>query len=337
MAGKKTKKVEQAGDVTEVPQDLTGVHRIDGEKGVSVVLEVEPGTLALGFNSRIKAEANQTDEDLKRAYSIFKNGQKVPCIVRRLAGGTLELVAGGGRKRSVELIRKGFEFETGKDKVEKVHEPEWKLRVAVDDTLKGDKEAFIASVVENQSRNEVSPINLALQQRVLRDDFKLGETAIAKIYGYNNANAINRSKKLLECSREVQDQVHSGDLSVDAALKLAELSVAEQQAVLTSEKRITAAQIGELIAAKVEAKAEAVGGGDKGGDKGGEEETTWKPVPVNAAALKNFIRGDLLLVGEGEEEPCEKLKGLAVATLKFLEGKITPKTYHKKWAEAFQA
>lgn len=347
---KKTKKATETevetGEGATEPQDLTGVHRLDGESGVSVVLEVDPKVLQDGFNSRIKVEANRDATDLERAYSIYKNGQKVPCIVRRLAGGSLELVAGEGRKRSVELIRKGFEYETGKDKSETVHDPDFKLRVAVDDKLTDDKAAFIASIVENQSRSEVSPLNLALQQKVLRDDFKLGETAIAKIYGYNNTNAINRLKKLLDYSKEVQQQVHDGRLSLDAALKVAKLPEEQQAAVLTATNRVTAAQIGELVAANIEAaakvgKADKEDGGEEssaggsGESEGGEgEDAGWKPEPRNAAALSKFIRGELLVADEGEEVN-PRVKALATATLKFLEGTITAKTYHKKWGEVF--
>jgi ParB-like chromosome segregation protein Spo0J len=105
----------------------------------------DPTWIELGVNSRVYEEADQKQKDLDRAISIFEHGQKVPVILRKRADDKLELVAGFGRLRSVNLLRAGFEH-----KGEKYHLPDLQILAQVDETLVDDKAAFIASIIENR-------------------------------------------------------------------------------------------------------------------------------------------------------------------------------------------
>lgn len=278
---------------------------------------IDPSELRLGYNSRIKAEVDEKENDILGAVDLYV-GQQQACVARKLPDGGIELVAGFGRYRKVQLIRAGFDHNGAR-----YHDPERKLLVRVDESITGDREAFIASVRENV-RKEVSPLNRALQQEVLRKDFKVTDGEIAALYGYNNTNAIARGKKLIAAPEVVQELVHSGELSLDAALKLLELPKAKWEALLASGQKLTATLIGEAIAAhneevaaKKAAKAAATeqGEGDEGeGVSGGETEV--KAVARNAAAFKKWAaayvlsRKDELDYSEDAPVTVEFVKGI---------------------------
>lgn len=278
---------------------------------------VDPTFIDLGYNSRIHAEANEKQDDVARAVDIYNGGQLVPCVVRRKDDGKLELVAGFGRCRSVTLIRNGFKA----DEVH-YHDADRKLLVRIDDSLKTDADAFAASIRENV-RKEVSPINVAAQQDVLRKDYGWTDTAIAELYGYSNTNAISRNKKLLTAPKEVQELVHKGDLSVDATVNLLKLPKEDQDSLLAGEGKVTAAKVNEVLAARIE-KKEAAGEG--------KADATEKPTgvrPRNTAALVKTLDG---ILDDADAEPA--LHDAVVAFLKdlkkFVANRITEDTFVKK-------
>jgi ParB-like chromosome segregation protein Spo0J len=285
----------------------------------------DPTWIELGVNSRVYEEADQKQKDLDRAISIFEHGQKVPVILRKRADDKLELVAGFGRLRSVNLLRAGFEH-----KGEKYHLPDLQILAQVDETLVDDKAAFIASIIENR-RDEVSPLNVAEAQRRLRDEYGLSERAIGRLYGYANPNSVIRHKKLLETPAEIQKKVHAGDLSLDAANNLMKLPEERREKLLKDSDKLTSNVIAEELAKAEEAKAAKPD--DAGGDKPDASE---KPAvtPRNAAALNQFIDEELLAESDGLPEDWVKL---AKATKQFLAGSITTKTYATKWAAVAEA
>lgn len=278
---------------------------------------VDPTFLDLGYNSRIHAEANEKQDDISRAVDIHNAGQLVPCVVRRKDDGKLELIAGFGRCRSVTLIRNGFKA----DEVQ-YHDADRKLLVRIDDNIKTDAEAFIASIRENV-RKEVSPINVAAQQEVLRKDYGLSDTAIAEVYGYNNTNAISRNKKLLTAPKEVQELVHKGDLSVDATVNLLKLPKEDQDALLAGGGKVTAAKVNEVIAARIEKKEAA------GEDTTGAKKEATGVRPRNTAALVKTLDG---ILDDADAEPA--LHDAVVTFLKdlkkFVANRITEDTFVKK-------
>ena len=282
---------------------------------------VDPTFLDLGYNSRIHAEVNEKQDDIARAVDIYNGGQLVPCVVRKKEDGKLELIAGFGRCRSVTLIRNGFRAEEVQ-----YHDADRKLLVRIDDSIKTDVDAFVASIRENV-RKEVSPINVASQQEVLRKDYGLSDTAISEIYGYNNTNAISRNKKLLTAPQEVQKLVHKGELSVDACVNLLKLPKDKQDELLTSGGKVTAAKVNEVIAAEIEKKEEAAEGPK--GDKADAKEKDVSVRPRNTAAVVKTLDG---ILDDADAEPA--LSDTVVAFLKdlkkFINNRITEDTFVKK-------
>lgn len=246
------------------------------------VFLVDPTWIKRGYNSTIHPEPNEKAENVTRAIDIFHNGQQQACIVRKLDGGELELVAGFGRLESVTMLRNGFEFggESYKDEGRK-------LLVRIDESLKTEAQAFEASIRENV-RKSISDINKAAAQEVLRKDYGYTETKIAELYGYNNVNAVSRLKKLLLAPKEVQERIHKGGLTTDAALKLLSLPKGEQEKLLASGEKITGPKVVEAVAAYKEAKEEPVAGA---APKGDTKEPAAPSANRNVAAFKKFIAG----------------------------------------------
>lgn len=249
---------------------------------------IDPTWLKLGHNSRVYAETDEKQKDIERAISIATHGQKVPAILRSIPaveggadGEQYELVAGFGRLRSVNLLRGGFEH-----KGERYHVPDLQLLAQVDASLTSDVEAFIASAIENVRENP-SPLNIAAAQKVLRDYGK-SDTEIARLYGYNNVNSVSRHRKLLDTPAEVQQKVHAGELSLDAANTLMKLPEEQQKKLLESGDKLTTNAIVDAHSAwqERENRAAANGGGEGGGERPAEDKGV---APRNAAALKKFI------------------------------------------------
>ncbi len=288
---------------------------------------IDPTTVKLGYNSRIVAEVDEKEQDILGAIDIYNAGQQQACVARKLEDGGVELVAGFGRLRKILLLRTGFEHHGVT-----YHKPDLKLLVRVDDSIKSHKDAFIASVREN-IRKEVSALNVAKQQEVLRKDFGLSDTEVAQLYGYNNTNAIARFKKLLTTSEEVQKLVHTGELATDAALKLLELPKAKREELLAKAaagEKLTGSVVAEAVNAYVEEreakKAEKEAAGSEPAEapveEAAEEEVEAKRQPRNAAKLKKWIEEycDRELDGEAIEDQAPLAYGFVKGLVNYLNG-----------------
>lgn len=278
--------------------------------------------------SRRHEEPKAKDAVVALAASIYHEGQQTPAVVRKV-GDKLVLVGGFTRRDAVNLIRGGFEYQG-----ERLQDADRKLFVVVNDDIKSDKDAAIASVLENV-RREVSPINVAEAQKELIEVHGLTMTEVARLYGYNNTNAVSANKKLLELTAEEQKLVHTGKLSRDAAVKLQQLPEDEKAALIAEAKdgKVTAAVVTEKIAEAKEKKETTGGTGNKkesegDTDKDGKGEKD-KYAARNAAALKKFINEDII----GNEDIRGDVQAVFAAVVKYLEGKNTGKTILNRIAE----
>lgn len=208
---------------------------------------VDPTNLKLGVNSRQldgdTLTAEERNEDQNRAINIATFGQKVPAIAYRSGKDTV-LTAGFGRYRSILLLREGFEV-----KGERYHDPKAQLLIRVDESIKDEKGAFLASVLENV-RKEVNPYAVALAQRKLQDEYGYSLTEIAKLYGYDNTNAVSRSFKLLEADQSLQTAVRKGQVALSVALEIAKLPEELQKDQVAKVKEGQKLQIKDIIEAK---------------------------------------------------------------------------------------
>jgi len=198
-----------------------------------------------------------TDDQIKElALSMLQNGQIQPVECRRDTDSRPVLVLGFTRCAAARLIRTGF--DTGEGLYAQA--PDFKLKVNLVDN--NDEAAFLRNIAENRDRNATSIIDDIHNWRKLSDMYGKTDAEIAALYKCSTTH-ISRNRKLLKLSRATQIQVHRGELTVAAALILAdevpEASHADViEAVLHDKGAVTGAGITDhLRKLSRKAKAEA--------------------------------------------------------------------------------
>lgn len=233
------------------------------------------------------------------------SGQQQPIQVRPMqTEGEYEVIFGNTRKRAADLIVAGYKSNDGK---ERVAQPNFTLRCEVVEV--DDKTAFERVVVENAHRNQTSPIDNAINQQILREQYQLSDVAIAKLYGYAHSASVHRLKKLLTLPNDLQDRVHDGRLTLNAAVELCEFMAKngpdafsevwasivkpgtnEDDLGKLGSDRIGSQEVQEAIAAWKKAKKEAQKTAGTPAGEGGSE------VPAGDA-------GTIPPIGEGTSSP----------------------------------
>ncbi len=138
-----------------------------------------------------------TLEELKA--SITRQGVIEPVIVRPVAHGTYELVAGERRWRATQALNL----------------PEIP---AIIKTLT-DREALEFSLIENIQREDLNPLDEAKGYRRLRDDFGYTQEAVADAVGKDRATVANLLR-LLTLPEEIQHGLRDGAITVGHAKAL---------------------------------------------------------------------------------------------------------------------
>lgn len=210
----------------------------DGRESVYLAPEsVEP--VELGD----RMERDGEDEKIERlARSIEANGQEVPGIVTREKDGTYKLHA--GRRRQAALMLLNAELAAGADPY---------LFWCVVDTTGQDM--YRKSLAENVQREEYTAIEKAhIAERVIRSKFKpeekgrkggLAQTQIEYAAAYLGVKekTVRDWVRLLKAPGEVQQDVHNGKMTVDAALALmGEVAEPKREEVLAKAKEKAKAQ-----------------------------------------------------------------------------------------------
>ena len=189
------------------------------------MLGVSPFDVVVKPELRGRHIAPDQDVIVERALSMLEHGQLQPVTARRDSEKRIVITAGFTRTEAAQLIRKGFEHDG-----EKHQDEAFKLQVRIIEC--NDEDAFKQNVVENAHRNETSAIDDAHNQNRLRKQYNMNDAKIARLYGYNNQNKVGRLRKLLMLTSEQQKLVHTGALTVSAALDLLELPEEERAVVV---------------------------------------------------------------------------------------------------------
>ena len=169
------------------------------------------------------------------AASIAVHGVLQPIIVRELADGSYQLVAGERRLRAARLA--------GLDTIPAV------VRDADDGS-----DSLELALIENLQRTDLNPIEAALAYRELIDRFGLTHEAVARQVGKSRV-AISNALRLLELTAETRQAVVDGRITEGHARALAAISVPElQRAVLgvVLERHLSVRQTEELVRRKRE-------------------------------------------------------------------------------------
>jgi len=156
------------------------------------------------FQTRSQVNPEQLSE---LAASIAANGVVQPVLVRPLAGGRFQLIAGERRWRASQIA--------GKKTVPAI------LRQV------SDEQAMEITIVENLQRTDLNPMEQARAFERLSREFHMTQEQMAHRTGKDRATVSNFIR-LLKLPSTVQDRVESGELTFGHARALLAFELAEE-------------------------------------------------------------------------------------------------------------
>lgn len=143
------------------------------------------------------------------ADSIRKQGIIQPVIVRAIASGSYEIIAGERRWRAAQLAS--------------LHE----IPVVVRDI--SDEQAIALSLIENIQREDLNAIDTATSLQRLIDEFKMTHESVATTVGKSRTTVTNLLR-LLALPEEIKTMIQLGELEMGHARALLTLDLAQQLA-----------------------------------------------------------------------------------------------------------
>jgi ParB family transcriptional regulator, chromosome partitioning protein len=198
----------------------------------------DSGVLELPLD-RIERSPNQPraafDEALlgELAASIAVHGVIQPVLVRNLADGSYQLIAGERRLRAARLA--------GLDTIPAV------VRDASDGT-----DSLELALIENLQRADLNPIETALAYRELIDRFGLTHEAVARQVGKSRV-AVSNSLRLLDLAPETRQAITDGRITEGHGRALAAVTIPELQRAalgIVLERGLSVRQTEELVRRK---------------------------------------------------------------------------------------
>jgi ParB family transcriptional regulator, chromosome partitioning protein len=198
----------------------------------------ERGVLAVPVDrvARNPSQPRATFDDAQLgelAASIAVHGVLQPIVVRELADGGYELIAGERRLRAARLAG----LETIPAIVRDTHDAETSLELAL---------------IENLQREDLNAIETARAYRELIDRFGLTHDAVARQVGKSRV-AVSNSLRLLDLAPETRDAILDGRISEGHGRALAAITIPElQRAALNVvlERQLSVRQTEELVRRK---------------------------------------------------------------------------------------
>lgn len=167
------------------------------------------------------------------AASIAVHGVLQPVVVRQLADGGYQLIAGERRLRAARLA--GLET----------------IPVVVRDSGEGADSLELA-LIENLQRADLNAVEAALAYRELIDRFGLTHEAVARQVGKSRV-AVSNALRLLDLAPETRQAIVEGRISEGHGRALAAITVAELQRATLSvvlERQLSVRQTEELVRRK---------------------------------------------------------------------------------------
>jgi ParB family chromosome partitioning protein len=159
-------------------------------------------------NPRQPRQALDQDKIQELALSIKEHGVVQPIVVRPIAGGRYEIIAGERRWRACRIL--GLKF----------------IPAIIKDY--GDLEASAVSLIENVQREDLNPLEEASAYRRLIDEFGLSQEEIARLVAKSRP-FITNTLRLLSLPPEVQDMLSSGVITAGHARAILSLDDAAKQ------------------------------------------------------------------------------------------------------------
>lgn len=232
---------------------------------------------SLDAQSRCAPVSNDKVESM--AVSLATRGQLQPVLARVGENSKLQPVAGYTRTRAARLLREGFVVDGVEYK-----QPDFLLDVKV--VTMTEQEAFISNFVENMERNALTAVDIALAQEKMRTNYGMRDIDIAAASRMSPAG-VTRNKKILSLPQELQDAIHVREMTVAAALELAELEPEQRERYLAAYgPGVSVAQIHEEIRRETEAAAAATAQTETANAEGAASPTA-PATPSNDASNDN--------------------------------------------------
>jgi len=212
-----------------------------------------------------QTRSQMNDEQLAElAASITANGVVQPILVRPLANGRFQLIAGERRWRASELA--------GKKTV-----PAILRRVS-------DEQAMEITIVENLQRTDLNPMEQARAFERLSREFHMTQEQMAVRTGKDRATVAN-FLRLLRLPSSVQARVESGELSFGHARALLAFEHTEEM-----EKAAQRVVTHSLSVRQTEAYVQGLIHPDRADKKDAKEET---PIDPNVRAVQERLQSAL--------------------------------------------
>ncbi|MGH2391866.1 MAG: ParB/RepB/Spo0J family partition protein [Candidatus Limnocylindria bacterium] len=175
-----------------------------------------------------RARFEGQDQDVLAA-SISAHGVLQPVVVRGLANGDYQLIAGERRVRAAR--------QAGLTQVPAViRDP-------------SEEQMIELALIENLQRTDLNPLEEAMGFRVLIERFGLAHDAVASRIGRSRAS-ISNALRLLDLAPETQEALLEGKISEGHARALAGLTVTELQVAalqIVLERHLSVRQTEELV------------------------------------------------------------------------------------------
>ncbi len=175
---------------------------------------------------------------LELAASIRVHGIMQPIVVRKLASGRYEIVAGERRFRAAKLA--------GLD------------RVPVIVKAVKDQDALAMALIENIQREDLSPLEEAQAVSRLLQEFNFTHEQAAESIG-RSRSATSNLLRLLNLAQPVQDLLSAGDLDMGHARALLALPAIEQITCAHQivQRKLSVREAEKLVAKQIQASRDA--------------------------------------------------------------------------------
>lgn len=166
------------------------------------------------LNGRWKPIDQDKIEHLAR--SMAEVGQLEPVTLRKVKGtDRYKVVFGYTRVKAIKWGNENGLFEPP-------------LKVKAVTTIGNDENSFKANIIENLERNDTTPMDDAINHQRLREQYGWTDKQIAELYKCTQQK-VSQYKGLLELPTKEQEKVHTGLLSVNAALLIVKSGMEEKE------------------------------------------------------------------------------------------------------------
>jgi ParB family chromosome partitioning protein len=260
----------------------------DGEAGRQIPLD---RIVANPHQPRARFEEEELGE---LAASIDAHGVLQPIVVRGLANGDYQLIAGERRVRAARLA--------GLSQIPAVvREP-------------SEEEMVELALIENLQRTDLNPLEEAIGFRLLIERFGMAHEAVAGRVGRSRA-AVSNALRLLDLAPETQEALLDGQISEGHARALAGLTVPELQVAalaIVLERQLSVRQTEELVRRR---RRQARPDPQIAPEEDlAELENRLRGLLATKVAITRTRRGGRISIDFGSDEELERLIGWIIGT-----------------------